>query len=244
MSEPRLQVMRDSAGQIAGLALYGKRPANDFVLLEALRVNPLENDALVYRIGIIEVFPDQAGREEVLRQLMASVARASLEDTALKYNLNGLVYAPNPAESNGRDAFFSAGFQPVVDDLVDMEMVSRSKTGYEGLPEVYLSKDQAEKLTREAAVAEQGETVSPAAGEARRNGEEAVGGIDLNPVQMDFQIRRDGEGVPLALPQQPLENINIDGFLPVIINISPATNLPLLLGIAEPQGAPYAALSL
>jgi hypothetical protein len=60
------------------------------------------------------------------------------------------------------------------------------------------------------------------------------GGIDLNPALLDLQIRRDGNGVPLPLPLQPIETMHIDGFLPVIINIVPITNLPLLLGLDLP----------
>ncbi|MEK7679901.1 MAG: hypothetical protein AAB356_06895, partial [Deltaproteobacteria bacterium] len=61
------------------------------------------------------------------------------------------------------------------------------------------------------------------------------GGIDLNPALLDLQIRRDGNGVPLPLPQQPIENMHIEGFLPIIINVTPLTNLPLLLGLADTQ---------
>jgi len=50
-----------------------------------------------------------------------------------------------------------------------------------------------------------------------------VGGIDLNPSLLDLQIKRDGSGVPLPLPQQPIENMNIEGFYPVIINVAPVT---------------------
>jgi hypothetical protein len=60
-----------------------------------------------------------------------------------------------------------------------------------------------------------------------------VGGIDLNPAYLDLQIKRDGNGVPLPVNLQPIENMNINGFYPVIINITPATNLPLLLGLGE-----------
>lgn len=60
-----------------------------------------------------------------------------------------------------------------------------------------------------------------------------VGGIDLNPRLLDLQIRRDNTGVPLPFNQQPFENMNIDGFIPVIINVSPVTNLPLLLGLKD-----------
>lgn len=62
---------------------------------------------------------------------------------------------------------------------------------------------------------------------------DAPGGIDLNPALLDLQIRRDGNGVPLPLPQQPIENMHIEGFLPIIINVTPVTNLPMLLGLAD-----------
>ncbi len=56
-----------------------------------------------------------------------------------------------------------------------------------------------------------------------------VGGIDFNSAALDLQIKRDGNGVPLPLPQQTIQNMKIDGFYPVIINIAPV-NIPLLLG--------------
>ncbi|MBI5149870.1 MAG: hypothetical protein HZA28_03765 [Candidatus Omnitrophica bacterium] len=59
------------------------------------------------------------------------------------------------------------------------------------------------------------------------------GGIDLNPALLDLQIKRDGNGVPLPLPQQPIETMHIDGFVPIIINITPIPNLPMLLGLAD-----------
>ena len=67
------------------------------------------------------------------------------------------------------------------------------------------------------------------------SGELRKGGIDLNPELLDLQIKRDGNGVPLPLPMQPIENMHIEGFLPVIINITPVTNLPLLLGLADTE---------
>jgi hypothetical protein len=62
-----------------------------------------------------------------------------------------------------------------------------------------------------------------------------VGGIDFNPTQMNLQIKRDGRGVPLPLPQQNLGNINIQGLHPVIINIVPVNpqTLPLILGQSD-----------
>jgi len=56
------------------------------------------------------------------------------------------------------------------------------------------------------------------------------GGIDLNPQFLDLQIKRDPNGVPLPIEMQPIQDMKIDGFYPVIINITPIPNLPLMLG--------------
>lgn len=64
------------------------------------------------------------------------------------------------------------------------------------------------------------------------------GGIDLNPAFLNLQIKRDGNGIPLPMNMQPIGDMKIDGFYPVIINIQPATNLPLLLGLVTEDGQP------
>ncbi len=58
-----------------------------------------------------------------------------------------------------------------------------------------------------------------------------VGGIDFNPAYLNLQIKRDNRGVPLPLPQQNLDQINIEGLYPVILNIAPVTaeNSPFLV---------------
>ena len=75
----------------------------------------------------------------------------------------------------------------------------------------------------------------------------APGGIDFDPTNMNLQIKRDGRGVPLPLPQQNFEQINIQGLSPVIINIMPvnAQTLPMFLGQApkDPAIDPKVALS-
>ncbi len=58
------------------------------------------------------------------------------------------------------------------------------------------------------------------------------GGIDFAQSNLDMQIKRDGAGVPLPISQQNLENIRIDGLVPVILNIRPAANAPILSQIA------------
>ncbi|MCR4337629.1 MAG: hypothetical protein NUV91_07490 [Candidatus Omnitrophica bacterium] len=56
------------------------------------------------------------------------------------------------------------------------------------------------------------------------------GGIDFNPNKMDLQTRGEGmQSAPIFDPSS-LENVIIDGFMPVILNIQPVTNFDLLLG--------------
>ncbi|VAX36700.1 hypothetical protein MNBD_UNCLBAC01-2168 [hydrothermal vent metagenome] len=60
--------------------------------------------------------------------------------------------------------------------------------------------------------------------------EEGYGGINFNTDLINWQIKRDGNGVPLPMNSQPMNSMQIDGFVPVIINVTPVS-LPLLLGL-------------
>jgi hypothetical protein len=53
------------------------------------------------------------------------------------------------------------------------------------------------------------------------------GGIDLNSANLNLKIKRDGKGVPLPVTQQDLAQININGLVPVIINIKSVTGLQI-----------------
>ena len=59
-----------------------------------------------------------------------------------------------------------------------------------------------------------------------------VGGINLrmDPAVLDFQIKRDGNGILLPVAQQNLENIHLDGLYPIILDIQLITDLPGLVG--------------
>ena len=67
-------------------------------------------------------------------------------------------------------------------------------------------------------------------------GERAVGGINFDPTLLNLQIKRDGKGVPLPLPQQNLDIIDIKGLYPVILNILPVNvqTLPVLGQLETP----------
>ena len=69
-----------------------------------------------------------------------------------------------------------------------------------------------------------------------------AGGIDLNSKNLDLQIKRDEKGMPLPLKFQNLDKIKIDALYPVILNIAPVTNLPILLGLDKKTSTPLAKL--
>ncbi len=60
-----------------------------------------------------------------------------------------------------------------------------------------------------------------------------TGGIDLNAANLDLQIKRDGNGVPLPLAQQDMAQLSrIGGFVPRILEIKPASSLPFMKEIS------------
>lgn len=66
-----------------------------------------------------------------------------------------------------------------------------------------------------------------------------VGGIDLNVGIADLKISQEGGGFVVPTNIQPiLDSTTVDGFSPVIINIAPIQNLPLLLGFTEESEVP------
>jgi hypothetical protein len=83
----------------------------------------------------------------------------------------------------------------------------------------------AEKSNHAAVSATETETVAPG----------RKGGIDLNPANLNLQIKRDDAGVPLPLQFQDIPNIRINGLVPVIINIVPVADVPMLLGVIPPR---------
>jgi len=55
------------------------------------------------------------------------------------------------------------------------------------------------------------------------------GGIDFNGANLNIQIKRDGRGVPLPLARQDMAQLShIQGFVPEVIEIKSAVNLPFL----------------
>lgn len=69
-------------------------------------------------------------------------------------------------------------------------------------------------------------------GAANRTEKAKYGGIDMNPSMLNIEKR--GEGIDVNVPIDPAVLQNVDGFTPVILQIVPITNVPLLLGINTP----------
>ncbi len=64
----------------------------------------------------------------------------------------------------------------------------------------------------------------------------SVGGIDLDPT--DLNIQEQGTEIKINVPAidlKTLENMNINGFTPIIIQIVPITNLPLIPGVQKKE---------
>ncbi len=54
-----------------------------------------------------------------------------------------------------------------------------------------------------------------------KNEVNSYGGINLDSQLLDLQIKRNGEGIPLPLLEQPIDQMKIEGFIPIIINVEP-----------------------
>jgi len=92
---------------------------------------------------------------------------------------------------------------------------------------------------------------SPVTTSNNRIGTNTTGGINFNPDYLDIQTQGNGLNVSSSLNMEAMENIEINGLVPVIFNITPVPSLQLLLGSIdqdEPfnsaQGEPFNDLSL
>jgi len=236
--DPRLYVVRDQNRNLKGMILYCKKKASfDSELLADLSKSVFDNDIYAYYIDAVEVLPSAQG-QRLATKLVAHVTREAISDDTVIEDLQGLIYS-EPADDGARGFHNSLGFKNVVDVLgrETEGAFDDSEFDHTGMfmylpPQMsgYLSKEELNDNAMIASSAAESEEMVVQDDVARASTEEAkYGGIDLNPAQMNFEIRRDSEGVPLPLLYQPLDSISVDGFIPVIINISPASDLPLIL---------------
>ncbi len=62
-----------------------------------------------------------------------------------------------------------------------------------------------------------------------------VGGIDLNPANLNIETKGTSIEFDLPFDVHELEGLPITGFTPIIFNITPVINLPLFLGLEDKQ---------
>ncbi len=69
---------------------------------------------------------------------------------------------------------------------------------------------------------------------APQNASSEVGGIDLNPENLELMIQNEGPAIKFDFDPEQIKNLQFDGFLPIIMEIKPVTNLPALIGKTVP----------
>ena len=67
---------------------------------------------------------------------------------------------------------------------------------------------------------------------------EGVGGINFNADKINLEVNNDGQEIQFHFDPTEFENMNVDGFVPVIMSITPVHDLPLFLGINVSEPAP------
>ncbi len=63
------------------------------------------------------------------------------------------------------------------------------------------------------------------------------GGIDLNTKMLDLKLEYDGSNILPTVDPAVLKDINIKGLTPIITNVVPISNLPLMLGFGDGPGS-------
>ncbi|MCR4336428.1 MAG: hypothetical protein NUV91_01280, partial [Candidatus Omnitrophica bacterium] len=66
-----------------------------------------------------------------------------------------------------------------------------------------------------------------------QGGREKVGGIDVSQIENDLQTRGGLQERNWLVNPSLLENLEIEGFAPVILNILPVNNFPMMLGLSS-----------
>ncbi len=61
-----------------------------------------------------------------------------------------------------------------------------------------------------------------------------LGGIDFNPENLNINVQNKSDAIQFHFDPDKYKNMNINGLYPVIINMTPVTNIPLLLGQTSP----------
>ncbi len=179
--------------------------------------------ALVERAGLVMEHVKQAGVEKAKEGIVAALAITALgtQEKVLQFQneisvaKGELVAAPEAiALELSRPETVASAVLRAGDYLNQAEGLTGSVSGVDNVEVAnnLLIQDRQSLLIALRPVGETGD----------------LGGIDFNATNIDLQIKRDGHGVPLPVSQQDLDNIRIDGLVPVILGIQPVASAPIL----------------
>ncbi|MBF0570546.1 MAG: hypothetical protein HQL12_01620 [Candidatus Omnitrophica bacterium] len=192
-------------------------------LVTALNQNAVSDDAMTaekayknIRQAIANVSPKNREQDKYVKEFVTKFE--ALGNTPSTDDLRALLeeyllIRPEPEKRDLSVMRHHQGFETVPDIGSYMFFVS-------DLENVLSRIDQAMKTATKAGTADMADLIE----KSKKN----EGGIDLNAANLTLNIKRDGHGVPLPVSQQNLENIKIDGLTPVILDIKPAMDSPLL----------------
>ncbi len=220
----------------AALEQEGQDGSNDYLLFSVLANSKVltkdDKNALNFTYTRVDDYVDSVKRtQDLYWDVVEKIGDRLKEKGILNAEMTSLkMRAPVLGKFRGKTIIFKENPNRFNVNQYTAPSTKYALFRYEGVKEVIMKPDEiTESMLRK---------VIKAANKALEDHAalDPLGGIDLNPDLLDLQIKRDGRGIPLPLDQQPLENMQIDGFLPIIININPVANLPLLLGLLDEDG--------
>ncbi len=163
-----------------------------------------------------EDVPESYKKDQAVLEKSAQVQKTlTTTDELLKELVNSLIDKPQVLSDLGR-RFAADGLEDAFLKLLHKLNLS--------LPAVSSSAVSGQSMRSQPAVSSSGITAK------NKN----LGGIDMNSNALDLQTS--GEEIKFDMPFDPtqLQNIQIDGFAPVILQIVP-TNLPLFIGVKQTE---------
>ncbi len=104
-------------------------------------------------------------------------------------------------------------------------MIALAKLNQESVPGPENDEDD---VTPEVSKADRSAVSSDA-----KSADSDVGGIDFNPVNLQLQVEGDGSVSSMIADRPDFESMEIEGLRPVILEVTPIGNLPVLLGMMD-----------
>ena len=190
--------------------------------------------------GIIEVTNSKDARKSLaagMQSLSSDIYSAEYYFFWHLWGDNLLDYLSVSGHLNKEVEFLEVVIESIDEDLKDdvqanLEIARRRLEALRALS----PHDYHQQLTVNPAYAREMGKLPYFAGEsAVLSSERDIGGIDMNPNNLDLDVGGDEIKLDFTSDSQVLNNIRVDGYIPVIINVAPIKNIPLLIGKLEEE---------